>query len=184
MINKFKSFSCDILYSGESQCWPARTKEDMDRASPENAVNKYICAGCWMSTAEAFKKILNWKPEAEVKKICKLQGGDQLYHHLFFLDNYKNKDIKIKIDLESKVFKSMNGELFSDMSFKDGRFSFKSKHKTPCFIHFNGKSHWKKGEKGFLSIMQDKLEQSANLPNKTFDLSEFDPNGDRIFSHN
>ena len=91
VLNKFKSFNCDLLISAELVCFPDYLQEKMDKTPPFNIKNKYPNAGGYIGYVKDVKKMMNWKNEDIKKQMCE-KGTDQAY-----VINYYVKIVILKI---------------------------------------------------------------------------------------
>ena len=143
IIEKFKSYNCDILVSAELNCYPSFLKNDLDKIMPKNIKNKYINAGGYMGYVKNIKSLLEWKSIDEIVNICK-KGTDQAYIIKYFMENY-NK-LNIKLETKTWIYQNMHWISWKEIDFRGGRVYNNVLNTYPCFVHFNGGT-WQTMEK-------------------------------------
>ena len=172
VLEKFKSYDCDILLGSELNCFPKYLKSDMDKIHSEknnnvNNNNKYINSGGYVGYVKDIKKIFAWKSYNDIIKICE-RGGDQTYFMKYYIENY-NK-VNIKLDTKSLIFQNMWLISWRDVYFREGRFFNNVLYSYPCFIHFNGPLKAKK----IIPIFLKKISISKTDPQIIYDLNEYE----------
>ena len=129
IINKFKKFNCDIVFSGEVYCWPNNNLENEYPVCDTDF--KYLNSGGIIGSIDNFKKILQY----DIKK----HEDDQLYYTYTFLKKRSNLSINIKIDYYCEIFQALNGVFYYiDILFDESRIINKLIQSKPCLIHGNG----------------------------------------------
>ena len=183
LVNRFKEMQCDVVISAEINCYPSIYKKDYDdiisHKLKKNTHNIYLNSGGYIGYKWAINEILNWKNVDEVTS----KTSDQAYFiefllqcqlinvindpsyfssnlpNLLHIDNmvFSNPQcgIKLKLDHKSIIFQSMCKLPFSQFTIKGGKVVNKGNKNAPCFIHFNGKSHFYHGK----SIMPKMVER-------------------------
>lgn len=159
IIEKFKSYNCDILVSTELNCYPPAFKNDIDKIIPNNIKNKYINAGGYMGYVKNIKSFLEWKTINEIEHICQI-GGDQTYIIKYFIENY-NK-VNIKLDTESLIFQSMHLISWKEIDFRGGRVYNNILNTYPCFVHFNGGTYQTMERKNIMPVFIELMQKSKN----------------------
>jgi len=170
IINKFKSYNCDLLIGSELNCFPENYKEQMDNCN-KNDVNfyKYINSGGYIGYNKNIKEMLNWKNNDEINKICQ-NGGDQSYVIEYYIGNIMNRNIKL--DIYCKVFQNMHWVNWDSFIFKNGVIYNTIMDISPCFIHFNGGTWQTNSGENIMPIFVKKIEESKTY-NSTLNLNEY-----------
>lgn len=151
IINKFKNFNCNILFSAEMNGWPKHLKNEMGKIY--NCKNKFLNSGGYIGYNKYIKECVFNKPEKDIIDICRLALSeeqkkeninnlpprDQTYFTHFFIENFSK--MNIKLDTNSSIFQNMFLINWNDFEFKNGRIYNKILKNFPCFIHFNGLSY-------------------------------------------
>lgn len=107
IINKFKDSKCNILLSGEINCYPDNSlgrykelecqmydflikngrEEDHSDISPIFPTNfKYVNSGGYIGYCSDLLKMLKWKSVKEIAEMCQ-DGGDQNYFSIYYLEH-------------------------------------------------------------------------------------------------
>jgi hypothetical protein len=135
IIERFLSKKCDILLSGEMNCYPT---EYLQRWSDVKTPSKhrYPNGGCYMGTAKGLLYLFGgWKSLAETERMCK-SSCDQAYLHEFYLAHHGRQSVQV--DWDCSIFQSMHLISWNDIMFKNGQVYNKIMAQSPCIIHFNG----------------------------------------------
>ena len=126
VLNKFKSFNCDLLISAELVCFPDYLQEKMDKTPPFNIKNKYPNAGGYIGYVKDVKKMMNWKNEDIKKQMCE-KGTDQAYVINYYMENCTTQNIKL--DTNSEIFQSFTRCLLQELEikkWKSSQYNFKN----------------------------------------------------------
>ncbi len=122
IVERFKDFKCETVFSAESICWP--NAELSDQFPESNTPYKYLNSGTYIGYASELKKIMAYKP-------IKDHEDDQLYVQNIFLND---KTIDIELDYESYIFQThepkiqkINNQLNNPLT-----------QCCPCIYHGNG----------------------------------------------
>ena len=137
ILEKFKSFNCDILCSAELRCHPGHLESEMSSCFPDELKNKYLNSGGYIGYVKDIMKIFKWKPVDEILKICK-KGTDQGYFMEYFIAN--RDKVNMKLDTESVIFQSLFGVSWKEIDVRNGSAYNNVYKKHPCILHFNGAS--------------------------------------------
>lgn len=106
IINKFKESNCNILLSGEVNCYPEKLLgrykdleyqmqdflikkggENYSNISPIFPTNfKYVNSGGYIGYCSNLLQMLKWKSVKEIVEICQ-DGGDQTYFSIYYLEH-------------------------------------------------------------------------------------------------
>tara|TARA_B100000900_G_C20595564_1_gene723264 strand:+ start:3097 stop:3879 length:783 start_codon:yes stop_codon:yes gene_type:complete len=165
IINKFKSFNCNLLISAELVCFPDYLQDKMDKTPPFNIKNKYPNAGGYIGYVKDVKKMMNWKDE-EVKKAMCEKGTDQAYVINYYCENCNNENIKL--DTNAEIFQSFHAVSWQEFEIKNGRVHNTVLKTTPCFLHFNGGSMICDPRADIRWTFMDKIFKSKAQPDETF----------------
>tara|TARA_B110000208_G_C11800352_1_gene441792 strand:+ start:301 stop:2442 length:2142 start_codon:yes stop_codon:yes gene_type:complete len=123
IVNKFKTFDCDILFSAEPLLWPDNS---LDKYFTSDKKYKYLNSGGFMGSIRNIKELIN----NEV-----LNGSDdQLYYQLQYINN---KSINIKLDFNCDIFQTLSAR-FSDIKLDNSRLKNTHTDTHPSIIHGNG----------------------------------------------
>jgi hypothetical protein len=141
IIEKFKEYNCDLLLSGELNCYPGENKYRYDnlygKLRLEKMTNfKHVNSGGYIGYKRALKALYEWKSLDEIREISNL-GGDQNYFTEYFLNHGIDQN-KVKIDMFQQIFQSMYKIHFEGIEFINGRLYNNILKVKPCFVHFNG----------------------------------------------
>jgi procollagen-lysine,2-oxoglutarate 5-dioxygenase len=120
---KFKNTGADLIFSAETYCWPNPWNAYHFPPAPPGCQYRFPNSGTFVGYAWAIKKMLHWDT-------YRLTFDDQGYIHDFFL---KCKDLKIGLDNGQVLFQTGTGIRWSVLDTCQA-----------WFVHFNGRSHWKK----------------------------------------
>ena len=170
ILHKFLSYECDILLSGELNCYPEFYKNDMDNIMPLVIKNKYINSGGYIGYIKDINKLFLWKPINEIINICEV-GSDQSYFIKYFIENYKH--VNIKIDINSLVFQCMHLISWKEIDFRHGRVFNNIFNSYPCFIHFNGGTFKTQNKENIMPVFLDKIKLSKINPTEIYTLNEY-----------
>lgn len=172
VIEKFKSYDCDILLGAELNFYGQKKyKETFDEVGPKNrkSNHRYINSGGYIGYVKYLKPFLKWVAE---------KGGersDQKCFYKFFEKNRHevgSKKINLKLDSYAKIFLNMHLVSWDDICFKKGRVYNKALKNNPCFIHFNGGTWQTDTKQNIMPIFVEKLRLSKDDPDTTYDLAK------------
>ena len=94
IVERFKDFNSETVFSAESICWPNPNIADQFKVS--NTPYKYLNSGTYIGYASELKKIMAYKP-------IKDHEDDQLYVQEIYLND---KTIEIELDYEAYIFQT------------------------------------------------------------------------------
>lgn len=171
LYDKFKSYNCDLLLGAELNCYPSFLKKYMDNIMPSDLKNKYVNSGGYIGYVKTIKQMLTWKDKNELIKICK-SGGDQTYVMKFFIENYKN--VNIKLDTKSLIFQNMHLILWNEIKFINGKLYNTVMKTNPCFIHFNGGSWRTKTDNNIMPVISELLIKSIGNKSIPYTLNDYE----------
>ena len=135
ILDKFKSFNCNVLCSAELRCHPSYLNSEMAACFPEELKNKYLNSGGYMGYVKDIKKIFKWKPLDEILELCE-KGTDQGYFMEYFIHNHDK--VNMKLDTGAVIFQSLFGVSWQELDIRGGRVYNKVYKQHPCILHFNG----------------------------------------------
>jgi hypothetical protein len=141
ILEKFKEYNCELLLSGELNCYPGENIHRYNNLYSKLALDKmtnfrYVNSGGYIGYKHAIQSLYDWKSIDEIQEISKL-GGDQNYFTEYFLNHGHDKE-KVKIDMFQHIFQSMYKIHFEGIEFVNGRLYNNVLKVKPCFVHFNG----------------------------------------------
>ena len=139
LMEKYKTFNKDIVFSAENVCWPDGSREP-EYADTMNEPFPFLNSGGYVGKAGVIKELLN------------NYNDDEVDDQRFWTDMYlKNRD-KIVLDTKADIFLSMHDVKTEDFQFDNGIFTYKETNTNPILVHGNGTS------KGHLDIFTDNLQ--------------------------
>ena len=117
----------DIIFSAETYCWPnpwiAYLFPQVPIHSSCPLPYRFPNSGTFVGRAGAIKKMLEWDE-------FRITYDDQGYVHDFYL---RNKEVKMCLDTQQILFQTGTGVRWTSID-----------NTQAWFVHFNGKSHFKK----------------------------------------
>lgn len=144
LINKYKSFNKDIVFSAENACWPDGSREP-EYVDTKNEAFPYLNSGGYVGKVSTLKEIFN-----------NYNDGDEIDDQRFWTDMYfKNRD-KIVLDTKAEIFLSMHDVKEEDLLFDNNIFTYKETNTNPILVHGNGTS------KSLLDIFVSKIQYGGN----------------------
>ena len=167
IIEKFKSYNCDILVGTELNCYPGGFKKKFDKITPNDSKSKYPNSGGYMGYVKQLKHLLNWINENRHR-----EKSDQACFFKYYISNHEK--VNIKLDTQSKIFLNMHLISWKEVDFRKGRLYNNVLENNPCFIHFNGGTWQTHDKKNIMPIFVEKLNLSKNDPEDTiYNLNEY-----------
>lgn len=160
ILDKFKSYECDLLLGSEINSFPEHYKK-LYPPKEYTTNSLYINSGGYIGYKHAIAKLLNWKDDSTIQSICS-NGGDQTYFIEYYLHNPSHR---IKLDTWQKIFQNMHWVSWNELYIHKGRVVNVILEQKPCFIHFNGGT-WQTNDKGnILPVFVKKLQASISDTN-------------------
>ena len=160
IVEKFKSYNCDLLLGSELNSFPEHYKNHYPTMqSPTNYL--YVNSGGYIGYAHAISKLMLWKDHTTIERICE-NGGDQTYFIEYFLQNPSEK---IRLDTYQKIFQNMHWVSWNEFYIQNGRFVNTILNEKPCFIHYNGGTWQTNDKQNILPIAVQKLKESVTDTN-------------------
>ena len=165
IVDKFKSYNCDILVGAELNCFPSQFKKKFDEIMPKDLKNKYLNSGGYMGYVKNIKLLLKWmnNNRGDVK-------SDQHIMNNFFIENY-NK-VNIKLDTKSLIFQNMHLISWKEIDFRGCRVYNNVLNTYPCFVHFNGGT-WQTMEKNNIMPVFVELMKKSKNNNEILNLDKY-----------
>ena len=160
ILDKFKSYNCDLLIGAELNCFPSEYKHQMDNVAnilKLNTLNKYINSGGYSGYKKSVHKLLTWKSPQEMEFIC-MNGGDQTYFMEYYIANYMNNSVLL--DYTSDIFQNMHLISWKEVDFRGGRVYNNILKTYPCFIHFNGGTWQTQTRENIMPVFVEKINTS------------------------
>ena len=143
LLERFRAAECDVLLSGELNCFPPEMLSHWSNVK-KSGIRLYPNGGVYMGTCRGLLYMLTqWKPLSEVKAL--MTSGDILdqgFLHLFYIAHRDTS--RVKID-DGSVFQSMHQVSWYDFMVRRGQIYNMALDKTPCLVHFNG-GVWEKND--------------------------------------
>lgn len=170
IIDRFKSYNCDLLIGAELKCYPECYKPQLDTIN-KNDVNmyKYINSGGYIGYNKNVKEMLYWKNDDEMSNICR-SGSDQAYVIEYYISN--SMKAKINIDIYCKIFQNMHWVSWDCLIFNNGVIYNTIMDINPCFIHFNGGTWQTNNRANIMPIFCEKINKSRTN-NSILNLNEY-----------
>jgi len=165
IIEKFKEFDSNLLFSAELNCYPGIFLSKMNRLYRflnSNIQYRYLNSGGYIGYKFAIAEALSWNTENDYN------GSDQGYFMDYFLNHYKIHK-KIKLDHYCRIFQTMAYVNWNELSFFNGKMQNDIMNSTPCFVHFSGKSYETIDSQNIMPIFFKKMIESQNGRRLTID---------------
>lgn len=142
IMRKYDAMKCDLVLSGELNCFPATLADAYAMLHPIEPASRtrytYVNSGGIVGTKAALLDMLNWKtPDVQAQMSTSENGTDQHYVSRYYLEN-KHRRFTVKLDTEQEIFQCMFQVELTECSFRQGRFHNDVLGTQPCFVHFNG----------------------------------------------
>jgi hypothetical protein len=143
LLERFYASKCDVLLSGELNCFPPEMLPEWNGVE-KRGIQLYPNGGVFMGTRRGLLYMLTqWKPLVEVGALMNTSYIlDQGFFHLFYIANRNTS--RVKID-DGSVFQSMHQVSWYDFMIRRGQIYNIVLDKTPCLVHFNG-GVWEKDD--------------------------------------
>ena len=139
LLEKYKKFNKDIVFSAENALWPDDSRESNYKNSKDEPF-PYINSGGYIGKVGVIRDLLN------------NYNGEDIDDQRFWTDIYfKNRD-KIVLDTKAEIFLSMHAINHEDLLFDNNVFTYKETGTQPIIAHGNGMS------KDLIKIFTEKLQ--------------------------
>lgn len=160
IIEKFKSYECDLLLGAELNSYPERYRHSYPLTTYTTNF-MYVNSGGYIGYKHAISKLLYWKDDSTIQSICS-DGGDQTYFIEYYLQNPSDR---IKLDTYQKIFQNMHWVSWNEFYIQHGRFINTILNETPCFVHYNGGTWQTHDTQNILPIATQKVKDSMTDTN-------------------
>ena len=160
ILDKFKSYNCNLLIGAELNCFPSDYKFQMDNVGNilnVNTPNKYLNSGGYIGYKKSIHKLLTWKTLQEIEYIC-ICGSDQAYFIEYYVQNYMNESILL--DYKSNLFQNMHVISWKEVDFRGGRVYNNILKTYPSFVHFNGGVWQTQTRENIMPVFVEKMNTS------------------------
>ena len=131
VIEEFKKFQCDILFSCEALLWP---DENLEIHFPENDKSpyKYLNSGGFIGSIKSLKKMITENIENT--------EDDQLYYQKKYLNSLNdNSKLNIKLDYQTKIFQTLSSHHYQiNIDFDKSKITNDLTNNSCYFLHGNG----------------------------------------------
>lgn len=153
VLEKFKAFGVDVLFSAETSCYPWSHVQQLYPST--GSIYRYLNSGGYMGYVAALQKVLS----------CDMSASpcDQGYMTYYYLNHVhdKNATFKMELDRECVIFQSAYAIPWSHFLMKEGRLYNKVTRTYPCFFHYNGQQHLMKGGESIMPIVYALAQESG-----------------------
>jgi len=139
IIRKYLRYEKEIVFGAELGCFPECLIPLYENNQEKSFTTqyRYLNSGGYIGRVDSLKKMLTWRSDEEIEKICK-QGTDQYFYNLFYLDQLGQKNKTICLDIHQSIFQNICKVDFSDFLFMEGRLYNRILKELPAFVHLNG----------------------------------------------
>jgi hypothetical protein len=161
IVEKFKSYDCDLLIGAELNTYPDRYRDSYPVPTKYTTNSIYVNAGGYIGYKHAISKLKYWKDDSTIHSIC-ADGTDQAYFTEYYLLNPSDR---IKLDNYQKIFQNMHWVSWNEFYIQHGRFVNTILNEKPCFVHYNGGTWQTNDSQNILPIATQKLKDSMNDTN-------------------
>ena len=145
VLEKFKAFGVDVLFSAETSCYPWSHVQQLYPAT--GSLYRYLNSGGYMGYVAALQQVLSRDMSA-----CPCDQGYMTYYYLNHVHD-KNATFKMDLDRGCVIFQSAYAIPWSHFLIKEGRLYNKVTNTQPCFLHYNGQQHLMKGGASIMPIV-------------------------------
>jgi len=161
ILEKFHSYQCNLLIGAELNCFPGQYKNQFPNTS---TYSKYVNSGGYIGYVHSLKHLFHWRTPNEIVRISS-NGGDQTYFIEYYLNNYLNPDLNIKLDDKSLIFQNMHWIGWNEIEFIHGKLYNHILDSWPCFIHFNGGTWRQQNGDNIMPIFVEKMREKRSSDN-------------------
>lgn len=140
IIEKYKDFNCDLVFSGERNCFPADLKDEYDKL-PFTSSFKYLNSGFIVGETDALLTTLE---AMKVEEIPNDYWDDNKGHNVHFNDQFEYQKIFIqqpvlmKLDYAQALSQTMHDVNAEDIDLTGEKIRNTETGSHPSTIHFNG----------------------------------------------
>ena len=140
IIEKYKDFNCDLVFSGERNCFPADLKEEYDKL-PFTSSFKYLNSGFIVGETEALLATLE---AMKVEEIPDDYWDEEKGHNVHFNDQFEyqkifiQQPVKMLLDYSQTLSQTMHDVGWADIDLTGSKIKNFETGAYPSTIHFNG----------------------------------------------
>lgn len=140
IISKFLEFDCDLVISGERNCFPADLKDEYDKL-PATSSFKYLNSGMIVGRTDKMLELLEAMKVEEIPNDYwdgekNIHFNDQFEYQKIFLQ----QPVNIKLDYDCVLSIPLHQVSIDDLDFSGDRIVVKETNSKPCTLHMNGSS--------------------------------------------
>jgi len=138
IIEVFKTFNTDIVFSSEKTCFPADRKEEYDKL-PFTSSYKYLNSGMIVGKTASVLKLLEAMDVESVPD--DYWDKDHMVHfndQAFYLDWFLKQPVPMKLDYDQKISTTLHAVDMDEIDFSEDGIMVKETNTFPCTIHGNG----------------------------------------------
>jgi hypothetical protein len=138
IIDVFKTFDTEIVFSSERTCFPADTKDDYDKL-PYTSSYRYLNSGMIVGYTQSVLKLLEAMevesvPDDYWDKDHMVHFNDQAFYLTYFL----KQPVPMKLDYDQKISTTLHAVEMNELEFLEQGIRVKETGSFPCVIHANG----------------------------------------------
>lgn len=138
IIEVFKTFDTEIVFSSEKNCFPADCKEQYDQL-PYTSSYRYLNSGMIVGYSKSILKLLE---SMDVESVPDdYWDGSKMVHfndQAFYLEHFLKQVVPMKLDYDQKICTNLHGVEMDEIDFSGERIRVKETNSFPCVIHGNG----------------------------------------------
>lgn len=138
IIEVFKTFDTDIVFSSEKTCFPADRKEEYDKL-PFTSSYRYLNSGMIVGKTQSVLKLLEAMDVESVPD--DYWDTDHMVHfndQAFYLDWFLKQPVPMKLDYDQKISTTLHAVEMDEIEFSEDGIMVKETNAFPCVIHGNG----------------------------------------------
>ena len=138
IIEVFKTFDTEIVFSSERTCFPPKQKEEYDKL-PYTSSYRYLNSGMIVGYTQSVLKLLEAMDVESVPD--DYWDNDHMVHfndQEFYLDWFLKQPVPMKLDYQQKICTSLHGVDISELDFSEDDVMVKETNSFPCVFHMNG----------------------------------------------
>lgn len=138
IIEVFKTFDTDIVFSSERTCFPDDNKEAYDKL-PYTSSYRYLNSGMIVGKTAAILKLLEAMDVESVPD--DYWDNDHMVHfndQAFYLDWFLKQPVPMKLDYDQKLCTTFHAVELDEIDFSDDGIMVKETNTFPCAAHGNG----------------------------------------------
>lgn len=138
IIDVFKTFDTEIVFSSERTCFPADNKEAYDQL-PYTSSYRYLNSGMIVGYTQSVLKLLEAMDVESVPD--DYWDNDHMVHfndQAFYLDWFLKQPVPMKLDYQQKISTTLHAVELDELEFSEDGIMVKETNTFPCVIHANG----------------------------------------------